>query len=106
MLKLLRAAKTLRMALLCQMLTGLLLATLMSASPELHKYLHHDADDEDHECLATVLLHSGCEGAPEAVFAVHRVLEPSFLVLKPEPISVGSFFLKCSILEHAPPVLS
>lgn len=29
----------------------------MAASPALHKAIHHDADDDDHDCAATLVVH-------------------------------------------------
>jgi hypothetical protein len=35
------------------------------ASPVLHKCLHHDADQADHECAVTLLAHGNCEIASD-----------------------------------------
>jgi hypothetical protein len=87
-------------------LAGFVLALMMSASPELHKSLHHDAEEAQHECLVTLLDSGGCEGAPVVGFAVQPLPEPQPFLPGPDGIAAESFFLACSVFEHAPPVSS
>ncbi len=102
----LRNARFLRSALGGLVLAGFVLALFMTVSPELHKSLHHDADEVQHECLATMLDNGGCEGAPVVLFAALPVPESQLVVLIPNAVAAASFFLSCSIFEHGPPVLS
>ena len=92
------------MAVVATTIAGFLLGLILAASPELHERLHHDSDDEHHECLATVLHVGGCENPspvdPLSDFVAIRVEETheagrSFLV--------DSLYLRFRILEHAPP---
>jgi hypothetical protein len=106
MLKCLRHAEKSRLALVTLVLAGMLLAVLMSASPDLHRRLHHDADDQQHECLVTVLHAGGCDAAAPApvLAAVHQVI-----LFTAAPILhaqwVEPLFLSNCVLEHAPPVM-
>ena len=59
----------LRFALFSAALAGFFMATLMAASPDLHAWMHEDADHGQHECLATTLISSACDtAAPAPVF--------------------------------------
>jgi hypothetical protein len=82
-------------------------ATVLVVCPSLHELIHHDADDEHHDCAVTLFLAGQVE---------HPALDP-IVIVKPIVVSVppgqnydtryfGSFFLSCRILEHAPPLRS
>jgi hypothetical protein len=64
-----REAEWLRFALLIAAMAGFLFATLMAISPELHSWVHQDADHEDHACLAT-FIRSGDGDAVQVPVAV------------------------------------
>ena len=104
MLKALRHAGYGRLALVGATLAGFLLALLLAASPELHERLHHDADHDDHECLATVL-HAG--GACDDTLPPPTLASYLAELFEPAPVDgsrvVAALFLDCGILEHAPP---
>ncbi len=102
----LREARILRSAVAALALAGIVLALLMSVSPDLHKSLHHDSDQAQHECLATMLDNGGCEGAPVVLFVARLQPESQLVLLTCDAVAAGSYFLSCSIFEHAPPVLS
>ena len=82
-------------------------ATVLVVCPSLHELIHHDADDEHHDCAVTL-------------FLVGQVEQPAvgpIVITGPVPVQValeersdaqscGSFFLSCRILEHAPPLPS
>jgi hypothetical protein len=106
MIQRLREAGILRSALAGLVLAGLMLALLMSASPELHKGLHRDADHGQHECLATMLDNGGCENAPVISFVAQFLPEALLTQLPTDGVAAVSFFLSCSIFEHAPPAFS
>jgi hypothetical protein len=83
---------------------GVFWVVTLSASPCLHEWIHPDAGDSHHDCAVT-LFASGQATHVGADFIV---------VVRPEHLNVsdsipyrekvvGSFFLSCSILEHAPP---
>ena len=80
-------------------------ATVLAVCPSLHELIHHDADDEHHDCAVTMLL-AGQLDQP-AIDPI--VITKPALVLVPldqtyESRSFGSFFLSCHLLEHAPPL--
>ena len=95
-----------RLALVGAVVVGLLLASVLAASPELHERLHHDADHQDHVCLVTTLQAGGFEDVLVVIMAV----EPMGKGVATAPLSdveaVPSFFLSCRVLEHAPPFVS
>ena len=80
-------------------------AIILAVCPELHELIHHDADDEHHDCAVTAILSGGIEHTP-MVPAVADVPAPAlgcfFASFDAQP--AASFFLSCRILEHAPPV--
>ena len=85
---------------------SLALAIGLSASPQLHAWLHGTGDWSHHECAATLLSsgsveHSDCEPpfvAPQPAPAIPVFRVPAFAwVISP---------LEFTRLEHAPPVLS
>jgi hypothetical protein len=89
---------------------GLFLATMLqwaavlAVCPSVHELIHHDADDEHHDCAVTLFLAGQVEQALIDPIIV-RQPAPVELVLSrtcPAPAG-GSFFLTCRILEHAPP---
>lgn len=41
------------------LILSLLMTVLMAASPSLHEYFHHDADQADHSCAVTLFTHGG-----------------------------------------------
>ena len=78
--------------------------TVLVVCPSLHELVHHDADDEHHDCAVTLLLAGQIE---------QPAVDP-IIITGPTPVQValdqsydaqscGSFFLSCRILEHAPP---
>jgi hypothetical protein len=44
--------------------------TVLAASPQLHKWLHPDADDSDHECAITLFHHGVAQAATAIILAV------------------------------------
>ncbi len=65
--------------LLCGMV---LFLSALAASPSLHKWLHHDADDPDHECAITLFAHGQVSAATVApVVAVFGALFGGILLL-------------------------
>jgi hypothetical protein len=80
-------------------------AMILALCPELHELIHHDAADEHHDCAVTAILSGGIEHMP-VVPVVAVVPAPALECVDVcfEAQSIASFFLSCSILEHAPPV--
>ena len=86
------------------LMAGVFWITALSASPGLHEWLHADAGDPNHDCAVT-LFSSGqaTHVGADLVFVVRpERLEVSDSIPCCETV-LGSFFLGCSILEHAPP---
>lgn len=101
-----RHAEIFRLALVAALLAGFVLALVFAASPELHGRIHHDADQQEHQCLATTIGGGGCEDAPAAptlagFIAVLFAVEP-----EDHSRAAESQFLSCGVFEHAPPVIS
>jgi hypothetical protein len=81
-------------------------AALLAVCPTLHELIHHDADDEHHDCAVTLFL----AGQVEQAFSDPIVLGlsvPVELLLDRTTGQVvyGTFFLSRCILEHAPPLV-
>ncbi len=86
----------------------LLMAMAMAASPELHQYIHGEADHEDHECVVTHLIKGDLhDGAPTPIITVGLDLPIVELrsVAASDSVWVAPLFLKNGVLEHAPPML-
>jgi hypothetical protein len=79
-------------------------ATVLAACPSLHELIHHDADDEHHDCAVTMLLAGQVEQPviDPIVLSTPATL-PVALDQSYETQFFGSFFLRCRPLEHAPP---
>jgi hypothetical protein len=87
-------------------LAHFLLGLAMAASPQLHEFIHHDADGIDHVCAAT-LVATGITEAPPALSIPTAQCVPSdtpFAII--EPCWVKSLFKSSRVLEHAPPLIS
>jgi hypothetical protein len=79
-------------------------ATVLTVCPSLHELIHHDADDEHHDCAVTMLLAGQLEQpAIDPIVITKPALVPVLLDQTCEHRSFGSFFLSCRLLEHAPP---
>ena len=86
------------------LVVGVLWVSALSACPDLHEWVHPDAGDSNHDCAVT-LFSSGQAthvGADLVLVVRPERLEVSDSILYYETV-LGSFFLGCSILEHAPP---
>src|SRR5271165_5284401 len=75
-------------------------ATALVVCPSLHELIHHDADDEHHDCAVTLFLAGQVEQpAVDPVVITH----PAVISMLLEPCygtrSCESFFLSCRMLE-------
>ena len=95
-----------RLALVCAVMAGLLLALALAAFPALHERLHQDADHHEHTCLVTILQLGGFDDAPVVAMAVETMAETIATAPVREVENAESFFLSCRVLEHAPPFIS
>ncbi|MBA3960566.1 MAG: hypothetical protein H0X40_01510 [Chthoniobacterales bacterium] len=103
-----RERKALQRTLIFALALQFLLGLAMTASPWLHGRLHHDASNDHHECVVTVMHSGGTDGT-----TITPVLAPDFL---PTPefgacsrgdiCQVASIFLRARVFEHAPPALA
>lgn len=105
MLKSFRHAGIFRLALVGAVLAGFVLALALAASPELHEWIHHDADQREHQCLATTI-GGGCEDGPAAPTLANFVAVLFATVPEDHSRAAESQFLSCCVFEHAPPVIS
>ncbi len=80
-------------------------AALLAVCPAIHELIHHDADDEHHDCAVTMFVAGQIDQTP-----VEPILVPKASLLERLPewtfetVVASSFFLSCRILEHAPPL--
>ena len=83
------------------------LAMVLVVCPSLHELIHHDADDEHHDCAVTLFLAGQVEQpAVDPIAITGPVPVQVALEERSDAQSCGSFFLSCRILEHAPPLRS
>jgi hypothetical protein len=82
-------------------------AMVLVVFPTLHELIHHDADDEHHNCSVTQFL-AGQVDQPvlDPIIFTKPALLPVPLDQSYAPRSCGSIFLGCRLLEHAPPLRS
>lgn len=80
----------------------LLFATAAAVGPELHHWLHADADHADHECAITLIAGGGCDSAFVASIEL-AVERPLVAVLIGRGSQIFSTPRVSGILEHAPP---
>jgi hypothetical protein len=81
-------------------------AALLAVFPALHELIHHDADDEHHDCAVTLFLAGQIEQAFNEPIALGQSVPVALLPDRTYGTFVyGSFFLSCCILEHAPPLV-
>jgi hypothetical protein len=99
--KLIRAAR----ALICVLVAGLLLlSSAMVTSPELHKWLHHDADSPGHECFVTLLSHGQIMSGDAVVALVTGAVLLVFLTSVIPPLQFGRLDLLLPA-GRAPPLV-
>jgi hypothetical protein len=84
---------------------GLLAILTLAASPQLHEWLHHGADQPGHHCAVTMVLDNGLHTSATTVVP----LAPPQWILLDRPVhfsgeNLGSLFLSACIFEHAPPL--
>lgn len=86
-------------------LTALLWAVALAASPELHAWAHgEDAEHGDHECAATLIATGSCESPDTAPVLVAARITREMAALPPGDRNVPVLFLVSGTLEHGPPV--
>ena len=82
-------------------------AAVLAVCPSVHELIHHDADDEHHDCAVTLFLAGQVE---QALIDPIIIWQPAQSELPQSRIcdasAAGSFLLSCRILEHAPPLRS
>jgi hypothetical protein len=79
-------------------------AAILAVCPSVHELVHHDADDEHHDCAVTLFLTGQVEQALTDPIIIGRPASIElFLRSMGDSAGCGSFFLGRSILEHAPP---
>ena len=93
-----------------QFLAALLAAQLLAiialaVCPALHRWVHADADNDEHSCAVTLFLSGGCDAsAPDATAqAAPRLAEPTAALESPDAPWVASVFALNRVFEHAPP---
>jgi hypothetical protein len=73
-------------------------ATVLAVCPSLHELIHHDADDDHHDCAVTMLLAGQLEQPAIDPFVITKpALVPVPLDQTYESRSFKSFFLSCRL---------
>jgi hypothetical protein len=89
------------------LLSALLLAVGLAASPQLHARFHSDAGSPNHECAVTLIAAGKYEQADAPpVFAAPQPAVHFEKIPALASVWVAAPFLGASIFEHAPPALS
>jgi len=82
-------------------------ALTLSVSPQLHEWVHPDADHDDHDCAVTLFLGGGLVHSP---VLPSLVAGPLVLFLthtpSPPPVILAALFAGQRISERGPPVTS
>ncbi len=85
-------------------LLGLFLFLLgLAISPELHRWVHHDANDRDHSCAVTLILTNGNAIADSSIHVAFQRVEVMEETAALPHRGVPCFLCTC-VCEHAPPV--
>jgi hypothetical protein len=78
--------------------------TVLVVCPSLHELIHHDADDEYHDCAVTLFLAAQVEQPiVDPIVFTQPALVNVPLDQSSDTRSYGPFSLSCGLLEHAPP---
>ncbi|HMJ06717.1 MAG TPA: hypothetical protein VK474_10720 [Chthoniobacterales bacterium] len=96
----------LRVTFAALLLGALALAIVVSASPQLHDWLHKAGDFTRHECAATLLSSGSVDhsvSGPVLVQPAPNPDGPTLRTLRVQPVCAS---LEFSRLEHAPPARS
>ena len=93
-------------ALVCLLISHLLIVVVLAASPQLHQLFHHEADHSSHECIVTVMISGGSDGFPAPqVLEANAILPTVFnFSLEAHSHDVAPLFLSAHVFEHAPPL--
>ncbi len=83
-------------------------AWILVVDPSLHELIHHDADDEHHDCAVTLFLGGQVDQPALDLITLNKpaLLPSPFEQSYDNPRSCRSFFLRCRSLERAPPLRS
>lgn len=87
------------------LIVHVLLIGAMAASPQLHEFVHSDADHPDHECAVT-LFASGSGASTTPVIFTAAFFAVLLAVTSCDARLATSCFLPCRILVRGPPVLA
>ncbi len=101
-----RPLASFRRAVCALLLLAFAWAVVLAASPDLHESAHHDADDAQHECAATMIHHGGIDHTPAPAFTVAFLPVVFAQVGAPRLDWVPSLFSGSRIFEHGPPALA
>jgi hypothetical protein len=82
-------------------------ALTLSVSPQLHEWIHPDADHEDHDCAVTLFLGGGLVHSPASpsLVAGPLVLFLSHTFSSPRDV-LATLFAGQRIFERGPPVIA
>ncbi len=82
----------------------LIVVQAMASSGVLHKHFHDHADDSDHQCAVTMMLHGGYDEVVPDIVPVDVIPEPPQVpVAFAIAIDLVPAHLAGGVLAHAPP---
>jgi hypothetical protein len=96
----------LRSAIALALAVSVLIAGWMAVSPELHGWLHHDAGDEHHECIVTMIAAGGVDHVVIAPIIMTAPVGDTTALKTMHSEWVQPLFLDGGVLVHGPPALS
>lgn len=81
-------------------------AIALSVSPQLHQFVHADANRVEHSCAVTAIASGNCDhaGQPQLISAPDFVSQFGRASL-PDSVWAQPLFLKAHLFAHAPPGL-
>jgi hypothetical protein len=93
-------------ALVCLLISELLIIAALAGSPQLHQLFHHDADRGDHECAVTVMISGGSDGSlvPQVLDSEAIFRTPFHFSSEIQTPDIAPLCLSAHIFEHAPPL--
>ena len=95
-----------RAAIAAGSIAAILLATLLSAIPQLHEQIHGETGAPNHECAVTLLTSGNYQHTSPAAISLAPPAPPKFFLQRLASFQIVSAHLAFSLLEHAPPANS
>lgn len=85
---------------------AVLLALVLSATPQLHEQIHGTTGAPNHECAVTLLTSGNYQHTVNAAISLVPPMPPTAFIHTFAGFQLVGAHLEFSLLEHAPPALS